>query len=64
MTPTDFLHLLESTLRQHRVQFSRAAAIAFVESAWPLIDDDPDVWYWSERFIEADAAISTAVVKA
>jgi hypothetical protein len=26
-----------------------------VESCWALIADDPDVWYWSERFIEAGA---------
>jgi hypothetical protein len=37
------------------VQFSRAAAIAFVESCWGLIADDPDVWYWGKRFIEAGA---------
>jgi len=33
----------------------RAAAIAFVESCWELIADDPDVWNWSERFVEAGA---------
>ena len=57
MQPTDFLPLLESTLRQRRLPFSRAAAIAFVESCWELIDDDPDVWFWSERFVETGAAI-------
>jgi hypothetical protein len=35
--------------------FSRAAAITFVGSCWELIVDDPDVWDWSERFIEAGA---------
>jgi hypothetical protein len=58
MTPTDFLYLLESVLRQRRVSFSRAAAIAFVESCWELIEDDPDPWFWSERFIEAGAIAS------
>ena len=53
MTPSDFLHSLESVLQHRRVSFSRAAAIAFVESCWELIADDPDVWHWSERFIEA-----------
>jgi hypothetical protein len=55
MTPADFLQALESVLQHRRVPFSRAAAIAFVESCWELIADDPDVWYWSERFIEAGA---------
>ena len=55
MTPTDFLQSLESVLQHRRVAFSRAAAIAFVESCWELIADDPDVWYWTERFIEASA---------
>ena len=53
MTPSDFLHALESVLQSRRVAFSRADAIAFVESCWELIQDDPDVWYWSDRFTEA-----------
>ena len=52
MTPADFLQSLESVLQSRRVSFSRAAAIAFVESCWELIEDDPDVWEWSNRFIE------------
>jgi hypothetical protein len=55
MTPTDFLQSLESVLQHRRVAFSRAAAIAFVESCWQLIEDDPDVWFWSERFIGVGA---------
>ncbi len=57
MTPADFLHSLESVLQHRRVEFSRAAAIAFVESCWDLIDDNPDPWYWSERFIEAGTIV-------
>jgi hypothetical protein len=53
MTPTDFLHCLESVLQHRCVSFSRATAIAFVESCWEVIADDPDVWEWSERFVEA-----------
>jgi hypothetical protein len=45
------------------VSFSRSAAIAFVESCWELIDDDPDVWFWSECFIESSAAISAAIAE-
>jgi hypothetical protein len=53
MTPSDYLQSLESVPRHRRVAFSRAAAIAFVESYWELNADDPYVWYWSERFVEA-----------
>jgi hypothetical protein len=63
MTPTDFLHLLEEVLRQRRLPFSRAAAIAFVETCWALIDDDPDPWFWSERFYEANGAVAIAAAK-
>lgn len=56
MTPSDFLRSLESVLQYRRVSFSRAAANGFVESCWELIVDDPDVWDWSERFIEERAA--------
>jgi hypothetical protein len=38
--------------KHRRVAFSRAAAIAFVESCWELIADDPEVWYSLERFVE------------
>jgi hypothetical protein len=53
--PTDFLSSLQSVLQHRRVAFSRTAAIAFIESCWVLIADDPDVGYWNERFIEAGA---------
>jgi hypothetical protein len=52
MTQPDFLRLLETTLQPRRVPFSRASLIAFIESAWPWIEDDPDVDYWCERFLE------------
>jgi hypothetical protein len=48
----DFLRLLESTLQPRRVAFSRAALIAFVESAWPLVEVEPDVDFWCEPFLE------------
>jgi hypothetical protein len=57
MTPTDFLALLEDVLRQRRLPFSRAAAIAFVEACWPLIEDNPDPWYWSECFAQTGAVV-------
>jgi hypothetical protein len=60
MTAAQFLQALEQVLRQRRLPFSRAAAIAFVESCWQLIDDDPDVWFWSDRFAESQGIVSTA----
>ena len=53
MTPSDLLQSLEPVLQHRRVPFSRATAIAFVESCWELTADDPDVWYWSERLLES-----------
>jgi hypothetical protein len=52
MTPSDFLQSLESVLKHRRIAFSRAALKAFLEATWPLIDDNPDPWYWSDRFCE------------
>jgi hypothetical protein len=51
-TPADFVRSLESALQPRRVLFSRAALIAFVESTWSWIEDDPDVEYWCERFLD------------
>jgi hypothetical protein len=56
MSPADFLHALEEVLRQRRISFSRDAAIVFVECCWPLIEDNPDPWYWSNCFCETGAA--------
>jgi hypothetical protein len=60
MSPADFLHSLEEVLRQCRLPFSRAAAIAFVESCWELIEDNSDVWYWRGRFSECQGIASPA----
>jgi hypothetical protein len=53
MTLADFLQSLESVLQHRWLALSRAAAIAFVESCWELIADEPDPWTWSARFVEA-----------
>jgi hypothetical protein len=52
LTPADFLRLLEIALRPRHVSYSRAALQAFVEAAWPLMEDDPDPEFWCERFLE------------
>jgi len=51
-TQAEFLHLLETTIQPRHIPFSRAALLAFVESAWPWIEDDPDPAFWCERFLE------------
>jgi hypothetical protein len=55
MTPADFLTALESHLRTHAIPFARAELIAFVESSWPLIADNPDVVDWCERLAATPA---------
>lgn len=62
MNPSEFLRSLESVLQHRRTVFSRAAAIAFVESCWELIDDEPDVWFWAERFVEMNDNANQGVV--
>jgi hypothetical protein len=57
-----FLRSLESVLQHRRIVFSRAEAIVFVESCWELIVDEPDVWFWAERFVEMNNAASGKVL--
>lgn len=58
MKPSDFLHSLESSLQLRGVAFSRAALQLFVESAWPLIAEDPDPEFWAGEFIsQADVTM-------
>jgi hypothetical protein len=51
MTPADFLTLIEDCLRARFVPFDRAELLAFVEAAWTLIEDDPDVPRWAAQFL-------------
>lgn len=64
MTTSEFLQSLESVLHYRHLAFSRAAAIAFIESCWELIADDPDPWYWSERLIEAGGVEALGLIRA
>lgn len=52
MTHADFLTALEHQLQLRGIAFSRAALVVFVESCWPLIEDDPNVEFWSQEFVE------------
>jgi hypothetical protein len=53
MTPADFLPLIEEDLRARCRPYDRAELLAFVEAAWPLIEDAPDVPRWAAAFLEA-----------
>ena len=59
MTQADFLESLESELCLRRAAFDRRALLAFVEAAWPLIADDPDLARWAREFIARGKATLT-----
>jgi hypothetical protein len=42
------------------VPFSRAALIAFVESAWPWMEEEPDVELWAAKFLATDDVMASA----
>jgi hypothetical protein len=52
-TKPDFLAALESELQQRGRPFSRADVLAFVEAAWPLVEDDPSPGRWAGEFAAA-----------
>jgi hypothetical protein len=52
MNQDDFVVTLEHDLRGRGVAFNRADLLAFVQAAWPLIEDDPDVSRWAAAFLE------------
>jgi hypothetical protein len=49
----DFVQTLESELQLRGVPFDRAALLAFVASAWPLIEENPDVVFWAGEFLDS-----------
>jgi hypothetical protein len=53
MNPADFLAQLETALQSRGTPFSRAALIAFVDSCWPWILDNPDVELWAAKFLRS-----------
>jgi hypothetical protein len=56
MTPAVFLLSLEQELHLLGIPHDRGALLAWIESAWPLIEDDPDVGRWAGEYAEATAA--------
>lgn len=53
MTQADFLTALVHVLQLQDITFSRAALLVFVESCWPLIEDDPSTERWSREVVKA-----------
>jgi hypothetical protein len=52
MTQNDFIEALESELQLRAVPFDRAALLNFFDSAWPLIQEQPDVAFWATEFLK------------
>jgi hypothetical protein len=53
MTPADFLAQLEAHLQLHGVPFDRRSVRAFVEGAWPLIEEDARAERWCAEYLAA-----------
>jgi hypothetical protein len=53
LTLPEFVEALEHELQFRGMPFTRAELLAFVVSAWTLIEDDPDVGRWAWEFLEA-----------
>jgi hypothetical protein len=51
MNQSEFTKALERQFQQAGRSFARAAVLAYVEDAWPLIADDPDVHGWARLFL-------------
>jgi hypothetical protein len=54
MSQNDFIEALESELHLRAVPFDRAALLSFVEAAWPLMAENPDVAFWAGEFLRAE----------
>jgi hypothetical protein len=54
MPKPDFIEALESELHLRGSSFDRAALLAFVASAWTLIEENPDPSFWAGEFLRAE----------
>jgi hypothetical protein len=54
MSQSAFVEALESELQLCGVPFDRAALLAFVASAWSLIEENPDPGLWAGAFLRAE----------
>jgi hypothetical protein len=60
MTSDEFLRAVEQDLRSRGAPFDPRELTAYIEGCWPLIEDNPDVVYWAERFLEARRRLAGA----
>jgi len=60
MAPAEFLPDLEACLRARFAVFDQGELRAFVEAAWPLIEDNPDPARWAGEFLAATMDALTA----
>ena len=51
MNAQQFVRDMEMDLAIRGVRYDQAALLAFVDGAWPLIEDDPDVTHWAREFV-------------
>ena len=61
MTRDEFTEALEQELRLRGGAFSRADLLVFVDSAWPLIEDDPDPARWAREYLDVVGALIDSV---
>jgi hypothetical protein len=54
MSQPEFVEALEAELHLRGIPFDRAALLAFVASAWPLIEENPDPGFWAREFLRAE----------
>jgi hypothetical protein len=53
MSQADFLAALEQELRLRGIGFDRADLLEFVTDVWPLAQENPDVTFWAQEFLES-----------
>jgi hypothetical protein len=54
MTQPDFIQAVESELHLRGIPFDRAGLLAFVASAWPLIEENLDPGFWAGEFLRTE----------
>jgi hypothetical protein len=52
MSVYEFIIALEQVFRQRGHFFRLEQVLSYVEAVWPLIVDNPEPGYWSDRFLE------------
>ena len=64
MNPQQFVRDMEMDLAIRGVRYDQAALLAFIDGAWRLIEDDPNVTHWGREFLASLAATRSQVPSA